>query len=1569
MSKTNMVAGEEDVDSRTLSNIPVFDQGNVEQWVKDLRIALMARHRNHLGLGARPVVNWQGIGTAAQRAKFEKEEETWLERKDTCVCAIYAAVKEDPVAREVVDQYLTEKDIAAADNADQGETLASEIIERLTTRFRGDVQDEINVWNSKFTYYVISPTETSSAGIDRLNGIIQKLRQHGQEPTDASKLSKLKEALEIPSLEKLWMTIAMLENPSYEAITSTCKRYDKAMEKTNKLKSAAGEEVNMADDDKKTKCSYPKCGKIGHSQAQCWMKKKDQKVAQLKRSDRSEEKNGEKRKKHKGKESRGGGGGGNCFVCGDPDHKAYECPKRAEAKTGKRKTAEKSKKKGADWNKFVRNEERGSDDDGDESNMFFDDVMWADEVHLANLADLVYLDSCASKRLFLVQDQSQLEKFHYQPGEINLTKKNSSVATQGVGSFQDWAEITVCNDAVKNICSGGILRAMGYGLLLLDAPEIVKLSDSTQVVLSGHYAENGMPFVELADVLNLPNLLRESGPPSAEALLSDVFEDDKLELLHLRTGHVSKHKLLEAFRHTLVEGTGLQRTHLSKKSRQKAKGHHLCGSCAKAKITRRSFPEQPVEKLEAMVFLQKVTVDISVYLNCPSRQGYKYVMVFTDIATKYFWRYPLKQRTGQEVLRCLKLLVEVELPKFPGGHRLQLYHADGGAEQLDQRVKAYLLGLGCSVTWSSTDTPELNAVSERKFRTLGEMTLAMLLDAGLPKAHWWDAYDTACDVTLMMPTRTHRGWMSPLECVPGGRTPNLSRLRRWGCKCYVLIPKADRRKDWEDKAQVGYFMGYSKGKAGYKVLLQDTDVTSVHVLFDESIPERSAEYFRELEQATVGVDPEEKAVADFEYLVGQYHMDEGLLYRTTRVIARRGLIVGFRALITAGQQQIEDKTTIHIADVKEMSEQFAQQLAAKSGGRDAGQSTDVPSTVSAESPPVGEPEGTCAVGEKPPRQPQLERVQPQVEPGAGKRASKKPDYMGMAPLAEVHQLDEAWMDACGLYAAADCMWYSEAETVRDPVTHKESLDCAEHREWKEARKRERDSILQKGVMRVVLTPPGVRPIKSKYVYKRKFDKRGRLKKYKARLVALGYGQVAGVDVWNTFAPVVKGITVRLLLALAFIFNMSVHQLDVSNAFLYADIEGDVYMHPTPDFDLPPGYCMKLEKSLYGLRSSPRSWWKTLDGFIKSLHFKACILEPCLYHMIYKGERMYLTIYVDDIIILCRNVDYIKEIKAMFCARFDMTDEGEMEHFLNVRVTRTATSLGLDQSVYAQKIVDHNAHLLGTRTRKSPLPADAADRLRASVDAEPTPEQQAFLDNFPFRNLLGALLYLAMNTRPDVAYAVGVLARHGNKPTVESCLLMVHLLQYVRGTVNKGIRFSNDCFDMHIFTDADWAGDQITRKSTTGFIVFAAGGPISWQSKLQPTVATSSMQSEYQALYAGMQEIVWLRGVLAELKLPMSEPTPFFLDSQSAQDRATNPVYHKRSKHIEIKYHWVREHVDPDGEFKTAELHHVSTLNMSADIYTKSLVGPLFIGHCKRNLGETTLSSAKVKQSNCKRSRR
>ena len=305
----------------------------------------------------------------------------------------------------------------------------------------------------------------------------------------------------------------------------------------------------------------------------------------------------------------------------------------------------------------------------------------------------------------------------------------------------------------------------------------------------------------------------------------------------------------------------------------------------------------------------------------------------------------------------------------------------------------------------------------------------------------------------------------------------------------------------------------------------------------------------------------------------------------------------------------------------------------------------------------------------------------------------------------------------------------------------------------------------------------------------------------------------------------------------------------------------------------------------------------------------------------------------------------------------MTDMGALEHFLNVRVTRSCSHIQIDQSVYTQKVLDTFRVHLGTETkvRKCPRPSDTMDRI-AKEPKECSEEDQRYVDNFPYRSMLGALLYLSMNTRPDIAYAVGLLSRFGSKVT---CMLMVYLLQYIRGTVQMGIRFSGSRFDMHVFTDADWAGDVLTRPSTTGYVVFAAGGPLAWGSQLQATVATSSMQSEYQGMYAGMQVTVWFRGVLSEISLPLCEPTPFFLDSQSAEDLAMKPVYHERSKHIEIKYHWIREHVDPEGEHRTATLIQMKTADQPADIFTKALTGPVFESHRKKVLGQQRKASASV----------
>ena len=262
----------------------------------------------------------------------------------------------------------------------------------------------------------------------------------------------------------------------------------------------------------------------------------------------------------------------------------------------------------------------------------------------------------------------------------------------------------------------------------------------------------------------------------------------------------------------------------------------------------------------------------------------------------------------------------------------------------------------------------------------------------------------------------------------------------------------------------------------------------------------------------------------------------------------------------------------------------------------------------------------------------------------------------------------------------------------EPQTYEEALASDQREEWSKARAVEKRAIEARGTLEVVPTPPSVRPIGCRYVYRIKRDELGQIKKFKARLVVQGCQQIREEKEQN-FAPVVKGVTIRLVLALAFICGMVIHQLDVGSAFCYGDVKGDIYMKAPPDVNIGAGNCFKLKKSLYGLRQSPRQWNKMLDKFIKSLHFTPCMTDPCLYYRWHDGHLHLILVYVDDIIIASANVAYILEIKQRFTARFDMTDCGELNHYLNVHITRTSAYIGMDQTAYCEKVLEKFADII------------------------------------------------------------------------------------------------------------------------------------------------------------------------------------------------------------------------------------------------------------------------------------
>ena len=514
-----------------------------------------------------------------------------------------------------------------------------------------------------------------------------------------------------------------------------------------------------------------------------------------------------------------------------------------------------------------------------------------------------------------------------------------------------------------------------------------------------------------------------------------------------------------------------------------------------------------------------------------------------------------------------------------------------------------------------------------------------------------------------------------------------------------------------------------------------------------------------------------------------------------------------------------------------------------------------------------------------------------------------------------------------------------------PELYKDAVNSAE---WRESMMNEVRALRNRGCWRVVPTPHGVRLIKSKYVYKLKKDWTGKVTKRKSRLVVQGFLQREGVDYGETYAPVAKAATFRLMLALTKAKKLHLHQLDVDSAFPYADLAEDVFMTPPPGMEIDEGFCLKLLKSLYGLKQAPRNWHKLVVELIKSMGFKQCVLDNCLF-VKHIGEEIYLiSLYVDDILIAGTDLNEVARIKQQFTDRFEMKDMGELNYYLGMKITRSDDYIKLDQAGYLRDVLEKYGYLLrGLEEKKVNTPMERELKLRKFEKDSMTPSQREYVSKFPYQNLVGALLYLAINTRPDISYAVGVLARFNTYPNFRACKALIRVLLYLKGTPDVGIQFTGDLLDLFGYSDADWAGDLDSRRSTTGYVVYAAGGPIAWQSRLQTTVAVSTMEAEYMAAFGAIQELIWIKGVLSEIGIQLVDPITLLMDAKSAIALAKNPMHHKRSKHIDIKYHWLREHTYENG---TIDLEHCSTEDMVTDMMTKALGFDLHARHAKNSTG-------------------
>ena len=501
----------------------------------------------------------------------------------------------------------------------------------------------------------------------------------------------------------------------------------------------------------------------------------------------------------------------------------------------------------------------------------------------------------------------------------------------------------------------------------------------------------------------------------------------------------------------------------------------------------------------------------------------------------------------------------------------------------------------------------------------------------------------------------------------------------------------------------------------------------------------------------------------------------------------------------------------------------------------------------------------------------------------------------------------------------------------DPTSFSDAVSRTNGNEWKESMKVEYDSLIENKCWKRVPRPSGANVLRSKWVYKRKEEQTpdGNLgERLKSRVVAGGNSQIEGVDFSETYAPVVKLTSIRVILSIVAMLGLLLHQMDFVTAFLNGDLNETVHMEQPRGFEKgdPAKVVCLLLKSIYGLKQSPRQWYAKIDEFfIQDLGMERNPADECVYVRRKGGQILIIALYVDDILIACSSKSILDDMKQQLTARFKMKDLGESRIILGMDITRDYVNrtISLSQSRYAQKVIDRFGM---TSARGQNTPMDSSIDL--TVDSTPCTE--------PYREAIGSLMYLMVGSRPDLAYCVGTLSKHVQNPTAAHWDAVKRVIRYVIRTKELGLVFggTDGSKTPLVYVDADWAGDSETRKSMSGYVAMMGGAAVAWGARQQEVVALSSAESEYISMCNGARKTVWLRRLVSGMKIidGMGDPTTMLVDNTAAKALSNSSAVNRRNKHIDVRFHYTRQVIE-DGILKP---RYCPTEDMVADMLTKPL---------------------------------
>lgn len=909
-----------------------------------------------------------------------------------------------------------------------------------------------------------------------------------------------------------------------------------------------------------------------------------------------------------------------------------------------------------------------------------------------------------------------------------------------------------------------------------------------------------------------------------------------------------------------------------------------CSICPLAKQKRLAFVSH--NKLFESSF-DLIHIDIWGPFSIESVDGFKYFPTIVDDCTRMTWVYMLKNKSDvSEIFPSFIRLVQTQFQKT-----IKAIWSDNAPELA---FTSLLNEHGILHHFSCPYTPQQNSVVERKHQHLLNVARALLFQSNITLGYWPECILTATFLINRLSSPL-LGFKSPFELLLG-KLRDYTGLKNFGCLCYVSTLLKDRNK-FSPRARPCVFLGYPTGYKGYKVFDLESHSVSIfrNVIFHEQdFPIKTSEFLSE----AVDMFPN-----TFLHLPVPFHFVDTMPCPPMPCVENGNH--------SASSYVPATDTHSASSSVPVVPDRVSSSTVPVVSTRNEANSVPIARSKRTTKAPSFLSEYHCNFVSY------FSPIEPPPVYSFSSLTTSKPSHTTPYPLSSVLSYDKL----TPVFQSYIFSYTAETE----PKSFRQAMTSDK---WKASVNVEFEVIEQNRTWDIESLPPGKNVVGCKWVFTIKYNLDGTVERYKSRFVAQGFTQQEGLDYLDTFSPVAKLTSVKLLLSLVAAKGYKLTQMDVLNAFLHGDLEEEIYMilpqgyTPPPGVVLPPNLVCRLRKSLYGLKQASRQWYKRFSSVLLGANFIQSPANNTLFVKATSSSFVAVLVYVDDILIASNDDEALSQLQTLLRSEFKIKDLGQARFFLGLEIARSSDGISVCQCKYALNLLEDSG-LLGCKP--SSIPMDPSLHLTKELSV-PLPNPTVY------RELIGRLLYLTI-TRPDITFAVHQLSQFLSLPT-DVHLQAAHKVQrYIKANPGQGLMYAAEnelC--LNAFADADWATCKETRRSITGFCVYLGTFLISWKSKKQFVVSRSSTEAEYRSMALTTCEIIWLQQLLVDLCVPLTSPAKLFCDNKSVLHIAMNPVFHERTKHIDIDYHTVRDQI----KARKLKTFHVSTTAQLADILTKAL---------------------------------